>query len=76
MSDSSYSSFGIGPFSVCVFLMALKLFTACRGVPIKILSDNGTNFSGSRVLPKEIERISTSAVENKYSEICAFITQK
>ncbi|XP_070070209.1 uncharacterized protein [Drosophila takahashii] len=46
------------------------LFTARRGVPLKLLSDNGTNFRGaSRVLAQEIERISTSAVERKYSEL-------
>jgi len=52
------------------FLLALKLFIARRGVPLKLLSDNGTNFRGaSRVLAQEIERISTSAVENKYPEM-------
>ncbi|XP_070141603.1 uncharacterized protein [Drosophila kikkawai] len=52
------------------FLLALKLFTARRGVPVKMLSDNGTNFRGaSRVLVKEIERISTSEVESKYPEM-------
>ncbi|XP_041633342.1 uncharacterized protein [Drosophila kikkawai] len=68
-----------GPMEIAVgrhsFLLALKLFTARRGVPVKMLSDNGTNFRGaSRVLAKEIERILTSDVKSKYPEMSfAFI---
>ncbi|XP_037825845.1 uncharacterized protein LOC119613850, partial [Lucilia sericata] len=52
------------------FLMVLKQFTSRRGVPMRILSDNATNFRGaSRFLKEEIEKISTNELEQKYPEI-------
>ncbi|XP_067628058.1 uncharacterized protein [Eurosta solidaginis] len=52
------------------FLMALKSFTARRGVPKRIISDNGTNFRGaSRVLKESIECISPNDIEKQYPEM-------
>ncbi|XP_070073215.1 uncharacterized protein [Drosophila takahashii] len=49
------------------FLCILKTFVARRGVPRRILSDNGKNFRGANgVLQHHIERISTSAIEREY----------
>ncbi|XP_017466469.1 PREDICTED: uncharacterized protein LOC108359228 [Rhagoletis zephyria] len=52
------------------FLLVLKQFMSRRGVPWRILSDNGTNFRGaSRVLADEIEKIAVTEVEQKYPNI-------
>ncbi|XP_004536790.1 uncharacterized protein LOC101453778 [Ceratitis capitata] len=52
------------------FLLVLKLFISRRGVPKRILSDNGTNFRGaSRILAEEIEKISSETIMRKYPEI-------
>nr|XP_044248839.1 uncharacterized protein LOC108056814 [Drosophila takahashii] len=49
------------------FLCILKTFVARRGVPRRILSDNGTTFRGANgALQHHIERISTSAIEREY----------
>ncbi|XP_053968725.1 uncharacterized protein LOC128870147 [Anastrepha ludens] len=52
------------------FLLIFKQFVSRRGVPKRIISDNGTNFRGASVLlVKEIERISSDDIERKYPEI-------
>lgn len=52
------------------FLLVLKQFISRRGTPIKILSDNATNFRGaSRVLLEEVEKISSAEVERKFPTI-------
>ncbi|XP_054745916.1 uncharacterized protein LOC129250308 [Anastrepha obliqua] len=52
------------------FLLIFKQFVSRRGVPKRIISDNGTNFRGASVLlVKEIERISSNDIERKYPEI-------
>ncbi|XP_070068024.1 uncharacterized protein [Drosophila takahashii] len=56
--------------STDTFMLILEMFVARRGVPKRIMSDNGTNFRGaSRLLQEEIERISSKELENKYPEI-------
>jgi len=57
----------VASLSTDSFLLTLKLFTARRGVSLKIIFHNGTNFRGaSRILAQEIKRMSTSAVESVY----------
>ncbi|XP_054745543.1 uncharacterized protein LOC129249903 [Anastrepha obliqua] len=52
------------------FLLIFKQFVSRRGVPKRIISDNGTNFRGASVLlVKEIERISSDDIERKYPAI-------
>ncbi|XP_075157823.1 uncharacterized protein LOC142231089 [Haematobia irritans] len=52
------------------FLLVLKQFICRRGVPRRIVSDNATNFRGaSRVLEKEIEKISTCELQREYPNI-------
>ncbi|XP_061389849.1 uncharacterized protein LOC133325038 [Musca vetustissima] len=52
------------------FLLVLKQFISRRGTPIKMLSDNATNFRGaSRVLLEEVEKISSVEVERKFPTI-------
>nr|XP_044249375.1 uncharacterized protein LOC123002811 [Drosophila takahashii] len=56
--------------STDTFMLILEMLVARRGVPKRIMSDNGTNFRGaSRLLQEEIERISSKELENKYPEI-------
>ncbi|XP_053964298.1 uncharacterized protein LOC128867221 [Anastrepha ludens] len=52
------------------FLLMLKLFVCRRGVPKRIVSDNGTNFRGaSRALISEIERVSSDDLERRHPQI-------
>ena len=52
------------------FLLILKQFIARRGTPIRIWSDNATNFRGaSRILMNEIENIATEEIERKHPQI-------
>ncbi|XP_053953165.1 uncharacterized protein LOC128859969 [Anastrepha ludens] len=52
------------------FLLMLKLFVCRRGVPKRIVSDNGTNFRGaSRALISEIERVSSDGLERRHPQI-------
>ncbi|XP_041450263.1 uncharacterized protein LOC121404600 [Drosophila obscura] len=56
--------------STDAFMLMLEMFVARRGVPKRIVSDNGTNFRGaSRLLQEEIARISSDELETKYPEI-------
>ena len=52
------------------FLLIFKQFISHRGIPPRVLSDNGTNFRGaSRILLMETEKVSSSALEQKYPNI-------
>ncbi|XP_054745895.1 uncharacterized protein LOC129250285 [Anastrepha obliqua] len=56
------------------FLLIFKQFVSRRGVPKRIISDNGTNFRGASVLlVKEIERISSDDIEGNTLKLNGFL---